>query len=146
MKDCKMKSLMFRVTGQPVAKARPRMARRGKAVWAYTPKTTKEYEELVASSFVKKYKKFKPIEGPVSVEALIMLNAPAYVLKLWKRGAYPHHTKKPDIDNIMKSILDALNGVAWLSDSQVVEMRAAKGYSETPEAVVTIKTLDSETK
>lgn len=42
------------------------------------------------------------------------------------------HTKRPDVDNLTKSVLDALNGVAWADDSQIVQLSVVKQYAEKP--------------
>lgn len=53
-------------------------------------------------------------------------------------GATPC-TVKPDIDNVVKSVLDALNGVAWEDDKQINSIWAAKIYSDRPRLVVTLR-------
>lgn len=52
------------------------------------------------------------------------------------------HTKKPDVDNIAKLVMDALNGLAWHDDSQVVSLSAHKAYAEQAGLVVTIRSLE----
>ena len=56
-----------------------------------------------------------------------------------------HHqlapNKKPDIDNILKSVMDSLNGYAFADDSQVVRIMAEKVYAEEPFVEVTIDEL-----
>ena len=47
-------------------------------------------------------------------------------------------TKKPDADNIMKAVADALNGIAYKDDSQIVNVTIAKWYSDTPRVEVAI--------
>ncbi len=46
--------------------------------------------------------------------------------------------KKPDIDNVVKAVLDALNGVAYRDDTQVIELHVRKSYSEKPRVEVCI--------
>ena len=53
-------------------------------------------------------------------------------------------TKKPDCDNIAKSILDALNHIAYYDDSQVVQLSVSKNYSENPFTAVTISAYDEQ--
>ncbi|ADQ41562.1 endodeoxyribonuclease RusA [Caldicellulosiruptor acetigenus I77R1B] len=91
------------IVARPVPKARPRLGANGRM---YTPKETKEFEELVGwctRSVVK-----KPVEKPVKVNIDVFTKSRA------------------DIDNIAKAILDGLNGVAFLDDRQVVELRIRK--------------------
>lgn len=52
-----------------------------------------------------------------------------------------HHTKKSDCDNLAKSVLDALNGIAYHDDSQVSELHVTKGYAETPRVEVTLEEI-----
>ena len=49
--------------------------------------------------------------------------------------------KKPDIDNLLKAVLDALNGKAYHDDNQIVEISAKKLYSNEPRTVVFISEL-----
>ena len=51
------------------------------------------------------------------------------------------HTKKPDCDNIAKSILDALNGLAYYDDSQICELSVYKMYSDEPRAEIVINSI-----
>ena len=48
------------------------------------------------------------------------------------------HTVKPDIDNLTKAVLDALNGLAWYDDAQIVELNASKTYVEDPHILINI--------
>lgn len=50
-------------------------------------------------------------------------------------------TKKPDADNIAKAVLDGLNGVAFVDDSQVVALMVKKTYGLTPKVKVRIKEI-----
>ena len=94
------------IPGRPVPKARPRLGVRGKTAYVYTPPATREYEKLVG--WVAKCNRCKPIDGAVAV-----------TLTVYTRG-------KMDVDNIAKSILDGLNGVAYEDDDQVVELLVKK--------------------
>ena len=49
-----------------------------------------------------------------------------------KKGAALYPTIKPDISNVQKAIEDALNGLAYVDDKQIVWVEASKGYSERP--------------
>ena len=53
-------------------------------------------------------------------------------------------TKKPDIDNIIKAVLDALNGVAYKDDTQVVQVMATKKYRDKAFVEVAIFELQME--
>ena len=94
------------IPGRPVPKDRPRLGLRGRKAYVYTPAKTKEYEKLVG--WVAKSAGCRPVEGPVSV-----------ALSVYVKG-------RLDADNIAKSILDGLNGVAYEDDDQVVELVVRK--------------------
>lgn len=51
-------------------------------------------------------------------------------------------SRKPDVDNVLKAVLDALNGVAYKDDSRVVHVAASKFYSNDPKIVIRIKGSD----
>lgn len=67
-----------------------------------------------------------PLDGPLMVWLVFVLPRPS--TKTTKRGPNPRLWKagKPDIDNLIKSIHDALNGIAWIDDSQVSWINAQK--------------------
>ena len=98
--------MRFEVLGRPMPKGRPRLGYRGQKAYVYTPPETREYERLVG--WVAKSAGCRPVEGPVSVS-----------LNVYARG-------KLDADNIAKSILDGLNGIAYEDDDQVVELLVRK--------------------
>lgn len=50
--------------------------------------------------------------------------------------------KKPDIDNIAKAVLDALNSVAYRDDTQIVELQIRKQYSEKPRLEICMEKLE----
>ncbi len=128
------------VYGKPIAKARPRFYRRGKFVGTYNTQETEEGRFLLMASG----QVDQVIEGPVSVSCTFFLPRPrghygtgknAGVLKT---SAPQHHTGKPDVDNMVKFVLDCLNGVAWKDDGQVVKIVGKKVYGE-PRTVVDIE-------
>lgn len=115
---------MFRVNGQPQGKARARSTRGGRY---YTPEKTRRYEAAIRAAAA----------GCPKLEGAVRVNISAWfaVPKSWskaKRAAaaagnlYP--TVKPDADNVAKVVCDALNGVAYHDDSQVVECVVRKRY------------------
>lgn len=111
-----MKSYSFTVEGRPVPKARPRVARGH----AYTPQRTKDYEELVRIAY--KIAHGTKIDGAVYMKIRVVYKAPKKSLLCHNR------TKKPDLDNIAKSIMDGLNGIAYEDDSQVSFLQIEKVY------------------
>ncbi len=97
-------------------KQRPRFGR-GRA---YTPAGTRNWEELLAWRFIERHGRPK-LTSPLRVE-------------LFFGGVQPNQ----DIDNLAKSCLDALNGIAFEDDRQVVELVARKASHRSPQTVITI--------
>lgn len=121
----------FEVPGKIIGKGRPRLNTYTGNV--YTPTRTKDYESLVQQYFMLKYPRFKPFEGRVKVEIDALFEIPKSVKKAEKELMLQNKinpTKKPDIDNIVKIILDAMNGVAFKDDIQITKLDVEKNYSE----------------
>lgn len=70
-----------------------------------------------------------PLDGPVELRVMFMLPRPKRMV--WKRREMPRacHTARPDLDNLVKAVKDALNGIAWRDDSQVMSLSAGKCYA-----------------
>lgn len=137
----------FEIPGQPVAKGRPRFARRGNFVATYTPEKTVNYENLVKMAASNAMKSLAPTTKPVDVFIQLNLQIPESWSKLKKKKALLNDiraTKKPDIDNMIKAIKDGCNGIVWKDDSQVVSILAVKRYSEMPRAIVVIEEASGE--
>lgn len=134
-------SISFTVYGEPTGKGRPRFARRGAFVSTYTPEKTINYENLVKMSFLQKYQEPTLIDEPVIVGIKAYFGMPKSTSvkkreKMLRGKIVP--TKKPDMDNIAKIILDSLNGLAYLDDKQVVLLTVWKRFSEVPRVEVNI--------
>ena len=130
----------FEVPGQIKGKGRPRV--NSYTGMVYTPTTTKDYEYLVEQYFLHKYPKFKPLEGRVTVNITAMFGIPKStkkqdVEKMLENSISP--TKKPDIDNIVKIILDAMNKFAFKDDTQITKMSVEKKYGTEEKVTITIE-------
>ena len=137
----------FNIPGQPVAKGRPKFARRGAHVVAYTPQKTASYENLVKMAATLAMAGIEPTAGPVALSLTLDLQIPASWSK--KRRALAvaggiAATKKPDADNVLKGIKDGCNGIIWRDDAQVVRIMIEKRYSETPGALVEVMAMSGE--
>lgn len=130
----------FEMIGDPVGKARPRMnTRTGRA---YTPTNTKLYEYSLRQWFIREYPYFKPIESRVKVTIIAYFSVPKSTSKkkeaeMLNQNISP--TKKPDIDNIIKIVLDAMNKFAFRDDTQVTELEIKKKYDKTPRIYIKIE-------
>lgn len=130
----------FEVPGAIVGKGRPRMnTRTGKA---YTPTNTKNYEYGVRQWFVLNYPHFKMLQGRVKVTIIAYFDVPKSTSKKKEKEMLEGNispTKKPDIDNIVKIILDALNKFAFQDDTQVTKLVVEKVYTKQPKVYIKIE-------
>lgn len=124
-------TLWFPVT--PIPKGRPRFRRYG---GAYTPPKTEEYERQIKKLYLTSPKRVEFEKNvPLVVNLEFGMPIPKSMSKK-KRAAMIEgdisHTKKPDVDNLVKAILDGLNKLAWADDSQIVRISAEKKYAKEP--------------
>ena len=137
----------FTVPGEPKPKQRPRVSVvSGRITHAYTPAETVAYEAKVRNAYMDAYPAALPFPKltPLEVEAVFYLPIPAS----WSRKAREKAeagrktpTKRPDLDNLLKAILDAVNGIAWADDCQIIRTVCEKRYGE-PRAEITIRETD----
>ena len=129
----------FIVLGAPKGKERPRAAKLRDRTIVYTPKKTKDYEREIATAYRTQCRGI--FSGAVAIEIHAYYEIPKSasrkrVLDMVSDRERP--TKKPDGDNIAKAVCDALNGVAYKDDSQVVDLTVRKYYSKFPHVQVFI--------
>lgn len=130
----------FEIPGKITGKGRPRV--NTQTAIAYTPAKTKEYEELVKQYFILKYRRINPLEGRIKIEMKAYFSIPKNTTKKQKEemlNNYISPTKKPDIDNIVKIILDSLNKLAFKDDNQITKLEVEKLYAEEEKVYVKIK-------
>lgn len=124
-------SVSFFVSGMPRGKGRPRFTSFGHT---YTDDRTRAYEYDILSAFRRNGSGFFAAKGePVSISIVIRMPVPQSWSKKRKQEAVSGELAplvKPDIDNVCKAIMDALNGNAWHDDTQVVRMDVHKNYVE----------------
>ena len=128
--------------GEPIGKGRPRFSRQTGV--AYTPEKTARFEERLAWAAQSTMNRRALLEGPLSMRVHAYFSIPASKSKKWKTAAlenkiYP--SKKPDIDNIIKGIADALNKVVYVDDTQIVALLATKNYSTRPRIEILIEKM-----
>ena len=121
----------FKVEGTPVGKGRPKFARRGNFVTAYTPTKTRAYEDLIRDAAKQAMGTSEPLETPVAAYIYITVPIPqSYSKKRFKDclEGLERPCKKPDCDNILKAYFDAMNKIVYDDDSQIVEIYSKKVY------------------
>lgn len=124
--------MIFAVQGPPIPKARPRFTRTGRT---YTPKATVEQEERIRAAY--RAAGGVTFEGPLAVHILAVMSIPRNTGKKARESLF-WHGKRPDADNLAKTVLDALNGVAYKDDGQVARLEVAKTYGDKPRTEIEI--------
>lgn len=135
-------NITIRIPGTPVGKGRPKFARRGAFVTTYTPEKTQNYEALVRMAASEAMQGNPPLDGPVQIDLWLGIAPPASWSNKKAMAALSGETApttKPDLDNTLKGILDACNGIVWGDDKQVVEAIIRKRYAATPQAVLVVE-------
>jgi len=138
------------IPGDPIAKARPRFARRGQFVSTYNVQETEEGRALLLCRDQIK----EQFTGPIEASLWFFIRRPkshygtgrnAEILKKTS-PVYPS-VKPPDVDNYVKFYLDILNGVAWVDDAQICYIKACKRFCEIgkqPSTVIMLQPLVSD--
>jgi Holliday junction resolvase RusA-like endonuclease len=134
----------FFVPGKPVPMARPRVTRTGHA---YTPKACAEYKAIVAAAAREAMKGREMLTDAVQVRVGFYFPVP----KSWRagkafaarNGMFPH-TARPDLDNLYKAVTDALNGIVYKDDSQIIFCTIGKRYRDKAGVSVRVESWEGE--
>jgi Holliday junction resolvase RusA-like endonuclease len=132
----------YQVEGNPVGKGRPRFARRGNFVSTYSPTKTRDYESVIKDAAQKAMGSNELLETPVTVAIYITVPIPSSYSKKRTEACLngsERPIKKPDIDNIAKCFLDAMNQVVYLDDTQVLTLHVTKVYGTVGMVEVMVK-------
>ena len=123
------------IPGNPVAKGRPRVCKFG----TFTPIKTLNYETLIKELFIisKQEKETGMLEAVIKCYFKIPKSATKGKLLAMQHNIV-RPVKRPDTDNLAKICLDALNGLAYDDDSQVVDLVVRKYWSEIPRVEIQI--------
>lgn len=126
--------------GTPRGQGRPRFTRTGKA---YKASVDRAYEKGLCLAYLSEYGAEKPMEGPLKLEVLAVYPIPKATPKknigpMLDCEIVP--IVKPDIDNVAKAVMDALNGVAFPDDNAIVCMKCRKVYGGAPGIRVKLET------
>lgn len=133
----------FTVPGSPVAKGRPRFSTRAGIARTYTPAKTARHERLVRQHAAAAFP--APLTGALRLEVLTYHAMPQRLTKAAKQAALLgalRPSTRPDADNMLKAVSDALNGVAYADDAQLVEVECRKFYALEPKTIVRVRQLE----
>lgn len=141
--------IRFTVPGEPKPKARPRFRvvnkkDGGSFVSTYSTKQTQSEEGAIRHFSSLAMQGGAPLEGPVEMQVCAFLPIPASFSKKKRqeiKDGLVFPTSRPDADNYAKLLMDALNGICYRDDSQVVTLSVYKRYSTQPRLSVQIKPL-----
>lgn len=136
--------IRFTVPGEPQGKGRARVGTINGKARMFTPAKTVHYEGVIALAAQEAMNGSDPFQGPVMVE--VVMHCPIRPSWSKKKQAqalagdiYP--TSKPDADNCLKAVCDALNGIAWRDDTQATDIHMKKRFSSTPRVEVILTPL-----
>ncbi len=135
--------MQIEVYGQPQGKQRAKVCMRGGFARAYTPEKTASYEDLINLTYIQALngKKSPFWEIPVRIKITAFYSIPKSFSKkktIEAESGKIRPLTKPDIDNVVKVVCDALNKIAYRDDTQVIEVVACKYYSKEPKLVIEI--------
>ena len=139
-----MDDLKFSVPAVPVAQPRPRAGKGpGGRPQLYQAETSHPVHSFKATCRLAAAEVHSgpPIEGPLCLTALFVMPRPQRLR--WKTRAMPRMPKPdgPDVDNLAKTLMDALTGLLWVDDRQVYRLNVSKWHAaddEPPHVEVTI--------
>ena len=134
--------MIFVIPGNPQGKARPKVTRNG----TYTPKRTREYEELVRACYKRAGGLYFGAGEPLMVCVGVYYSVPKNATKANRERMLAGEirpTKRPDWDNVGKIVCDALNGIAYHDDAQIVRATVIKRYAIDPHVTVCIKEVQA---
>ena len=143
-----IKKIEFTVEGEPRGKERPRFVNNGQRFSVYTPEKTQAYETQIKFAYYKQCGNVKfPEESQLELFVTAFYKIPKNTSKKKKAAMLSGEirpTKKPDGDNILKAVADALNGICYKDDKCLVKMSIEKFYSDMPRIEVTVQEVETE--
>ena len=133
--------LSFKIPGSPIGQGRPKFSTINGHAKAYDPEKSRNYKAYVRMLATQAMREndFEMITGSCAIKIWAYFDVPKSKSKKFKEAALASKerpTKKPDADNIVKAILDALNGLLYKDDSCIVELSCVKYYSDVPRVEV----------
>ncbi|KAA8676218.1 RusA family crossover junction endodeoxyribonuclease [Clostridium sp. HV4-5-A1G] len=126
-----------------MGKQRPKFNRWTKS--AHTPEKTLQYETYVKELYVTN--RFPRLNGYIQVDITAFYRIPKSISNKKRQQMLNNELlpdKKPDVDNVAKTVCDALNSIAYEDDKQIVSLTVNKFYGEQPRVVVKLNQIDKE--
>ena len=136
--------IALEIDGIPVPQKRPRFSRKGSHVSCYDEQA--KQKEFAKWQLLSQFRN-EILSVPLSLDLVFFLPIPSSASGIKKRqmaNGIIAHSKKPDVDNLVKFILDCMNGFIFTDDSLVCEIRAKKLYSNKPGTSIRIFPLADE--
>lgn len=130
----------FEVLGEPQGKARPRFNSKTKST--YTLGKTVQYENKIMTAYLNAGgNKFDSAVCITIVASFGIPKSTSNVKRCKMLTCEILPEKRPDIDNIVKAVLDGLNGVAYADDKQVTDLFVIKRYSNNPKIEIMVEAV-----
>ena len=130
-------TITLQIYGDPVAKGRARVFRdKARNTRAVTPEKTRKWEDSIKLQAIEQMRGKQMIEGAIGLTLHFYRSRPKSLAKKRWHTAMP--TTRPDLDNYIKAVKDALNGIVWRDDSQIITLIASKYYGDRSGVLVEI--------
>lgn len=139
------KSIDLAIPLEPTPKGRPRFNVHYNYVSAHTPPKTKRFEQDLALYFIQSNAPKFDKGVPLKVSIVFGMAIPSSTSKKKRNEMLQgllNHVVKPDLDNLVKAVLDALNDLAWHDDAQIIELHVSKKYVESPNIHINITEIE----
>lgn len=133
-RSCVVVPVTFPVLVKPVAKGRPRFGKGS----VFTPEKTRKYEQIVRNEAEKAMAGRPPFDGPVGVRCQFCFRIP----KKSAENEGEWRVERPDLDNLLKAVTDAMNGIVYNDDSQIVMTLTTKKQTDCDSVFIEVKPLE----
>ncbi|AZN82235.1 RusA family crossover junction endodeoxyribonuclease [Lactiplantibacillus plantarum] len=128
----------------PVQQQRPRATHYGRSIRLYDPKAVKQFKQAIAEEAMLTYR-HQPLSGSLAVALVFYRPVQQTLSKVEKqRRIDGKHLPvvKPDLDNYIKSFLDALHSIYWQDDALITDIVASKRYGRQPRIEIEVKEIE----
>ncbi|MYU81529.1 RusA family crossover junction endodeoxyribonuclease [Ligilactobacillus salivarius] len=129
---------------EPQQQERPRATGRGRFIRVYDPPKTAKFKRELKQLAVDKMQGKDKFDSAISVTIRFFRKVQKSISRKEHARRTQGHVRpivKPDLDNYIKSTLDALNGVIWTDDATIVELNTSKWYADDPRIEIEVKEI-----